>query len=182
MTHQLTLILLTLTLLVLTGCPADTSDHLKIEDGTLTGRFHTKDSDTFSSASEFLVNYIYTNVSKYPDAENIHLDIHHDGDKVGSLTVTSDEVDYIRQTESRQAYKDERLIDYKVALYEGHTPLALTLKQPTLQEIILRSRSADRVEGILGISLRKFDRENELFDQIEQVEPPRSKGLTKRLV
>ena len=152
---------LTITLfgfLIIPGCwaPPDDDQLIDVVDGIIKVKHTLSKEDTPGTAAGHLASTAYTLAFKYPDALRIEYTIYWPSlgydQSTGTVSVNTPEIILLRQIDSASTYKQDRVKDYKVAIYEACTPLALKCTADQIHEIIKYRRSAAYHDGISGIS------------------------------
>jgi hypothetical protein len=160
---------ITVAIPVYQGCgPPDDDKLIDVVDGVIHVKHTLDKEDTPGVASGRLASTAYTLAFKYPDALRIEYTIYWPtlgpNQSTGVISVNTLEMILIRQTSSTSQYKQDRAKDYKVAVYEACTPLALKCTAAQIHEIIKYRRSAAYNHGISGIS----NVERPLLDTFEE--------------
>lgn len=140
------------------GCwtPPDDDQLIEVVDGIIKVKHTLSKEDTPGTAAGHLASTAYTLAFKYPDALRMEYTIYWPSigydQPTGVVSVNTPEITLLRQTDSASTYKQDRVKDYKVAIYEACTPLALKCTADQIHEIIKYRRSAAYHDGISGIS------------------------------
>jgi len=143
-------------LIIYIGCvpPAD-DDIIDIdENGQITIDQIISDEMTPGTAGGEVASTVYTLANKYTDAVDIRLDVSWSrigpDKETGFITVTPDAFSEAREYTSLARYKEKYHKDYKVAVYDSCTPLALECSLETMRNILKHKRSGEWSEEIRG--------------------------------